>query len=147
MFDSRQSVLDFNQTHTWHVRIEFPNELLVPVEKIAIPVLHIKLGLFQKYVKALEKGSDCFKFIIQNIKKSEAKLCNGVFACAEIKLEDFPGTMNETEREAWFKLCDVTRHVLGKNMTEDWKKKANLLISVLQAMGCRSVSNKKKGQI
>jgi len=27
-------------------------------------------------------------------------------------------------------------------MTEDWKEKVDLLISALQAMGCRSVSNK-----
>ena len=51
----------------------------MPVEKIAFPFLHIKLGLFQKYLKALDKGSDCFKFTCRNIKKSEVKLLNGVF--------------------------------------------------------------------
>ena len=67
-------MLDFNPTYTWPVRIEFSNEPLVPVEKIALPVLHIKLGLVQKYVKTLEKESYCFQFICRNIKKSEAKL-------------------------------------------------------------------------
>jgi len=146
MFDSRQSVLDFNPTHTWPVRLEFPNEPLAPVEKIALPVLHIKLGLFQKYVKTLEKESYCFQFICRNIKKSEAKLCNGVLTGPEIRylmsLEDFPATMSDVEREAWFKLCDVARDVLGKHVTEDWKEKVDLLISALQAMGCRSVTNK-----
>ena len=31
---------------------------------------------------------------------------------------------------------------LGKHVTEDWKEKVDLLISALQAMGCRSVTNK-----
>ena len=57
-------------------------------------------------------------------------------------LEDFPGTMTGTKSEAWFKLCDIARHVLGKNVTEDLKEKVDLLISDLQAMGCRHVSNK-----
>ena len=127
-------MLDFNPTHTWPVRIEFPNEHLAPVEKIALQVLYIKLDLFLKYVKALEKGSDCFKFICscQNIKKSEAKLCNGVFTGPEIRyfmsLDDFPGTMTETKREAWFKHCDVAKHVLGMSVTEDCKENVYLLI-------------------
>jgi len=74
MFDSRQSTLDFNPTHVWPPRVDFDLSPLVPVEKIAFPFLHIKLDLFQKYVKALDKGSDCFKFICRNIKKSEAKV-------------------------------------------------------------------------
>ena len=48
-------MFDYNLTYTWPVRIEFPNVPLVPVNKISLPVLYIKLGLFQKYVKALEK--------------------------------------------------------------------------------------------
>ena len=87
----KTNCFDFNPTHTWPVRIEFPNKPFVPVENIT---LHIK------YVRALEKGSDCFK-VCWNIKKSEAKLCNGVFTGPEIKylmsLEDFLGTMTETD--------------------------------------------------
>ena len=69
MFDSRQSTLDFNPTHIWPPRVDFNISHLVPVEKIAFPFLHIKLGLSQKYVKALDKGSDCFKFICKNYKE------------------------------------------------------------------------------
>jgi len=54
------TVIDFSPTHIWPIRIEFQNEPLVPVEKIALLVLYIKLSLFQKYVKALEKGGDFF---------------------------------------------------------------------------------------
>jgi hypothetical protein len=146
MFDSRQSEKDYDNTHIWPARTDFDNDPLVPIEKIAFPVLHIKLGLFQKYVKALDKESDCFKFICQNIKKSEAKLTNGVFTGPEIRLlmkqDGFPGTMTDLQRSAWFNFCDVARHVLGKDITEDWKEKVDLLMSSFQAMGVPSVSNK-----
>ena len=69
MFDSRQSMLDFNSNHKWPASVDFYSYPLVPTEKIGLPFLHIKLGLFQKFVKALDKGSDCFKFISTSIKK------------------------------------------------------------------------------
>ena len=101
---------------------------------------------FQKNVKAFDKGSDCFKLICQNIKKSQAKLTNGVFAGPEIRFlmkhDGFPGTMTDLQCIAWFNFYAVARHVLGKNVTKCWKQKVDLLMSNFQAMGCPSVSNK-----
>jgi len=62
-FDSRQSTLYFNPTHIMPTCVDFDINPLVPVEKITLPVLHIKLGLLKKYVKSLDKENDCFKFI------------------------------------------------------------------------------------
>jgi len=67
---------------------------LIPIDKIAFSVLHITLKLLQKFVKSLNKGSDCFQFICRSIKKSEAKLSYGVFSGHVIRLlmasKDFP---------------------------------------------------------
>ena len=146
MFDSRQSQLDFDPLHIWPTRVDFHMDPLVPLENIAFPFLHIKLGLFQKFVKTLDKGSDCFQFIRKNIKKSEAKLMNGVFTGPEIrflmKQADFPGTMTTTQCEAWFNFIAVAKNVLGKDITADWKEKIDRLISSYQAMGCPTVSSK-----
>ena len=50
---------------TWPASVDFDMDHLVPVENIGFPFLHIKLNLFQKFVKALDKGSDCFQFILK----------------------------------------------------------------------------------
>jgi len=146
MFDSRQSQIDFNPSHTWPVRVDFDIDPLVPIDKIAFPFLHIKLGIFQKYVKALDKESECFKFICKNIKKSKAKLLNGVLTGPEIrylmKNDDFPKTMTDLERSAWFNFIAVATNVLGKHVTEEWKEKVDQLIFSFQAMGCPTVSSK-----
>ena len=127
MFDSRQSQLDFDPVHTWPARIYFDMHLLVLVENIAFPFLYIKLGIFQKFIKTLDKGSDCFQFIRKNIKKSEAKLINGVYTSPEIRFlmkhADFPGTMTGTQCEAWINFIAVAKNVLGKDITADWKEK------------------------
>lgn len=146
MFDTRNSLLDYNSNHMWPDRIDFDKQPLVPLEKIAFPFLHIKLGLWQKFVKTLDNDSECFKFICENIKKSDAKLRNGVFTGPEIKNimknVNFPQTMTHLEQNAWLSFCDVANHVLGKVIAEDWQEKIDLLMSNYQAMGCSPVSNK-----
>ena len=34
-------------------------------DKVLLPTLHIKLGLLKQYVKSLDKGGECFKYICQ----------------------------------------------------------------------------------
>ena len=56
------------------------NISLVPQEKIILPPLHIKLGLFKQFVKAFNKESPMFQFlqkVFPNL--SEAKIKEGVF--------------------------------------------------------------------
>ena len=36
---------------------------LIDPSMVLLPPLHIKLGLFKQFVKALDKEGDCFKFI------------------------------------------------------------------------------------
>ena len=39
---------------------------LVPLEKILLPPLHMKLGLINQFVKALNKDSECFNYMYAN---------------------------------------------------------------------------------
>ena len=56
------------------------NMALVPQEQIILPPLHIKLGLFKQFVKALNKESLVFQFLQKNFPNlSEAKIKEGVF--------------------------------------------------------------------
>jgi len=49
--------------------------------------------------------------------------------------DGFPGTTTDLQPAACFNFCDVARHVLGKDIREDWKQKVDLLISSFQATG------------
>ena len=55
---------------------------LVPQERIILPPLHIKLGLFKQFVKALDKDSPVFNFLqttfpsLSNAKIKEGRTAN-----------------------------------------------------------------------
>lgn len=146
MFDSRNSGLDFDSKKTWPKRDNFDKNPLVPIEKIAFPFLHIKLGIFQKFVKTIDKESACFQFICSHFKKSDAKLINGIFTGPEIrylmKNKDFPSTMTDVQLAAWLNFCDIATNVLGKSVTTDWREKVDSLMSSYQNMGCPNVTIK-----
>ena len=39
------------------------NDLLVDIDRILFPPLHIKLGLIKQFTKALDKDCDCFTYL------------------------------------------------------------------------------------
>ena len=41
------------------------NEPLVSRDRIILPLLHIKLGLMEQFVKAVDKHSDCCNYIVK----------------------------------------------------------------------------------
>ena len=71
----------------WPKRNEFTvgeknirNERSVPSDKVVLLLFHIKLGLIKKYVKSLDKGGECFKYICQKFSfLSYEKIKAGVF--------------------------------------------------------------------
>ena len=78
---------------------------LVPQNKIILPPMHIKLGLFKQFVKGLRKDSPAFEFLHECFPKfSDAKIKEGVFVGPQIQkliLNDmFDKTLNETELAA-----------------------------------------------
>ena len=75
---------------------------LVPQNKIILPPMYIKLGLFKQFVKDLRKDSPAFKFLHECFSKlSDAKIKEGVFVGPQIRkliLNDmFDKTLNETK--------------------------------------------------
>lgn len=58
----------------------------LPVEKVLLPPLHIKLGLMKQLVKALNTDGYAFKYIRGKFaKKTDAKVTAGVFDGPEIR--------------------------------------------------------------
>ena len=53
---------------------------LIDSKKILLPPLHIKLGLMKQFVKALDKNSVCFKYLVDEFPTlTQAKITEGVF--------------------------------------------------------------------
>ena len=78
----------------------------VPQNKIILPHLLIKSGLFKQFVKSFRKDSAAFEFLNKFFPKmSDAKIKEGVFVGPQIRkliLNDmFDKTLNETELAAW----------------------------------------------
>jgi len=91
---------------------------LVPKEKILFPPLHIKLGLYKNFLKALEQDSAAFKRLYVIFPKlSSAKIQAGVLNGPDIKKLQadtvFGSLLSETERIAWNRLNLVSKHFLG----------------------------------
>ena len=67
-----------------HYIIHFVPE--VDQKKIYLPPMHIKLGLFKKFVKAIDQDDCSFRYWQQKLSaKSEAKLKTGIFIRPEIR--------------------------------------------------------------
>lgn len=80
--------------------------LLVNPQNTLLPILHIKLGLFKNFVKAMGKDGEALAFIEKKFPKvSEAKVKAGVFDGPQIKelIKDdkLDENMNESEKKAW----------------------------------------------
>lgn len=91
---------------------------LVEMDRIILPPLHIKLGLFKNFVKALQKEGPAFKYlksVFPNL--SDAKIKEGVFVGPQIKklLNDpsFNYVLTPDEAEAWKSFQKVVNNFLG----------------------------------
>ena len=80
--------------------------------------MHIKLGLFKSFVKAIDQDGCGFRYLQQKFSaKSEAKLKAGIFIGPEIRklMNDklFEKNPNPLEKEAWNQFCFVVKSFLG----------------------------------
>ena len=78
---------------------------LVDPWNVYLPSLNVKLGLFKKFVKALNFGSLSFKHLQMKFPKlSDAKIKQGIFIGQQIRyiMDDlhFESLLNETELAA-----------------------------------------------
>ena len=114
---------------------------LVPQNKIILPPLHIKLGLFKQFVKGLRKDS-AFKFLRECfLKLFDAKIKEGMFVGPQIRkliLNDmFDKTLNETELAAWKSFKQVCQNFLGLHKSNGFGDVVANLLRNYHIMGCK----------
>ena len=133
---------------TWSQRIEEEGQHNVvalpfaPKNKIILPPLHIKLGLFKQFVKGSRKDSPAFEFLHKCFPKlSDAKIKDGVFVGPQIQkliLNDmFDKTLNETELDAWKSFKQVCLNFLGVHKSDDFEDVVANLLYNYHIMGCK----------
>jgi len=116
-------------------------ESLVDPSKILIPLLHIKLGLMKQFVKALDKTSECFKYL-QTVfpRLSEAKIKEGIFDGPQIRklFKDnvFTSKMNSVEKAAWLSFREVAQNFLGNQKSPHYKEIVEKMIDNYEKLGC-----------
>ena len=113
---------------------------LVEPSKVFLPPLHIKLGLFKNFVKAMDMEGEGFKYIGKKFPyKSEAKLKQGIFVGPEIrklvKDEELNTKLNAKELAAWEAFKLVVQNFLGKHKAVNCKEIVNKMLNAYQEMG------------
>lgn len=138
---------DHYSRKVWPKRIDFTvgkenvkSEPLVKQEKCIIPPLHVKLGLFKNFVKALSKDGDSFRYlksIFPNL--SDAKIKEGVFVGPQIKKilgdDKFSSILSENELKAWDSFRRVVTCFLGNFRSLDYKEIIENLITNYEKIG------------
>lgn len=119
------------------------NDPLIPREKIILPPLHIKLGLFTNFVKRLpEAAIDYLKNKFPRITPS--KIEAGIFDGTQIRaLYDdiaFNECLGAAHLEAWEAFQDVVHNFLGKHRSSDYATKIKTLLDKYNAIGKRETS-------
>ena len=106
------------------------------------PPLHIKLGLFKQFVKALNKDSPVFSFLQLTFPSlSNAKIKEGVFIGLQIRKlfrnDEFNKMLKEDERITWNCLKDVCQNFLGSHRADDYAKLVTNLLHSYEVLGCK----------
>ena len=106
------------------------------------PSLHVKLGLFKQFVKALKKDSPVFSFLQSTFpSSSNAKIKEGVFIGPQIRKlfrnDKFDKMLNEDECTAWNCLKDVCQNFLGSHRADNYADLVTNLWHSYEILGCK----------
>jgi hypothetical protein len=79
---------------------------LVDPKKVCLPPLHIKLGLMENFVKAMDRDGQDFLYLQKMFPRiSDAKIKEGICIGPQImelmKYQNFERSLNESEKAAW----------------------------------------------
>ena len=115
---------------------------LVKGDRIFLPPLHIKLGLFKQFVKALDKEFTTFAYLAEKFPSlSQAKIKEGVFIGPQIRKivldETFITHLKRKEKLAFESFKKVCINFLGKHQSEDYVQVVNDLLSSYHDMRCK----------
>ena len=132
----------------WSKRNEFTigeknirNKSLVPPDKVILPPLHIKLGLMKQYVKSLDKGGECLKYICQKFlflsyEKIKAGVFNGPKIRQLLKDKEFIETMSPEEKNNWIAFSQVVKYFLGNIKSPKYNEIVKTLLDNFHKLGC-----------
>jgi hypothetical protein len=114
----------------------------VPVDKILLPPLHIKLGLIKQFVTALDRDGETFQEMRSIFPKlSEAKVTAGVFVGPQLRQmfasETLENKMTTVEKRAWIAFKNVVAGFLGNNKADNYKDLAEELLDSFRSLDCR----------
>ena len=117
------------------------NDSLVDRDRIHFPPLHIKLGLINQFIKALDKDGDCFTFLCQVFSElTMEKLKAGIFGSSQIRQlirdPEFENSMNEVELEAWKAFVLVVKNFIGNNKARNYAELVNNMLTAFRNLGC-----------
>ena len=117
------------------------NEPLVSSDAIILPPLHIKLGLFKNFVKAMDKNGAGFLYLKEKFPRvSDAKIKEGVFVGPQIRtlIKDvkFDGLLSKKEKIAWNAFKDVVKNFLGSHKDPKYSKFVSKMLNAYQQLGC-----------
>lgn len=120
------------------------NPSLVNLEKILLPPLHIKLGVFGQFIKSLvpttgKAGNPNAITFLKNFfpKKTSEKILNGVFTGPEIrrlikKREEFANVLNKLEKNCWYSFIDVVENFFGNYRHPQAERKVQKMLNYYQ---------------
>jgi hypothetical protein len=114
---------------------------LVERQNVILPPLHIKLGLIKQLVKALDKESAAFKYLIKKFPAlSEAKIKEGVFVGPDIRQllndDDFQQTLDIRQLAAWKAFRSICTDFLGNHRSPNYMDIVRELLQSYEALGC-----------
>ena len=107
-----------------------------------LPPLHIKLGIFKKFVKSLDPEGRPIKLLRDIFPGlTEAKIREGVFVGPDtrklMKNRVFRDTLNTTERRAFDSMINTVDNFLGKNRSPNYKVIIADLLDSFDAQGVK----------
>lgn len=116
------------------------HEALVEKENIILPPLHIKLGLFKNFVKALDKEGEAFEYLTTIFPTiSNAKIKEGIFNGPQIRKvlenENFALLLTSNEAAAWKSFQLIVSNFLGNNKSPTYQKIVEDLLQNYSKMG------------
>jgi hypothetical protein len=108
---------------------------LVILEKICLPLLHIKLGLMKNFVKGMDITGCEFKYVRNKFPNvSDAKIKEGMFIEPQVRemIQDkqFDEDLNETERNAWLSF----KRILGNHKAVNYQDVVQDLLTLYKAI-------------
>ena len=110
-------------------------------DRIHLPPLHIKLGLFKQFVKALDKDSFAFAYLAEKfLSLSKAKIKEDILLDSQIRKivldETFNTYLTRKEKFALESFKKICHNFLGKHLSEDYVQGVNDLLRYYHDMGC-----------